>query len=138
LPGHNYTGPYNPLEQQLKCKTETGEIIEIYQQPADSTDAVAMQHDVDYSSCAFRKQKYGEPEKKYKNAAYRKMVKSLDSLRGKKDNGSMHSRGTLSFENKNLVGLQKIKPFAFCQLSVHKKMFSGQGRRFVVQNSLKS
>jgi len=30
LPGHNYTGPYNPLEQQLKYNPETGEIIEIY------------------------------------------------------------------------------------------------------------
>jgi len=30
LPGHNYTGPYNLLEQQLKYNPETGEIIEIY------------------------------------------------------------------------------------------------------------
>ena len=60
LPGHNYTGPYNPLEQQLKNNPETGEIIEIYQQPTGPTDAVSMQHDVDYSSCAFCKQKYGE------------------------------------------------------------------------------
>ena len=64
LPGHNYTGPYNPLEQQLKYNPETGEIIEIYQQPTGPTDAVSMQHDVDYSSCAFRKQKYGEKGKK--------------------------------------------------------------------------
>ena len=63
LPGHNYTGPYNPLEQQIKYDPETGEILEIYQQPTGSTDAVTMQHDVDYTSCAFRKQKYGEDEK---------------------------------------------------------------------------
>jgi len=55
LPGHNYTGPYNPLEQQLKYNPETGEIIEIYQRPTGPTEAVSMQHDVDYSSCAFRK-----------------------------------------------------------------------------------
>ena len=46
LPGHNYTGPYNPLDQQLKYDPETGEILEIYQQPSGATDAVAMQHDV--------------------------------------------------------------------------------------------
>ena len=80
LPGHNYTGPYNPLERQLKYDPETGEILEIYQQPTGSTDAVAMQHDVDYSSCAFRKKKYNENEKDCKNVADRKMVKSLDSI----------------------------------------------------------
>ena len=47
LPGHNYTGPYNSLDQQLKYNPETGQIIEIYQQPTGPTDAVAMQHDVD-------------------------------------------------------------------------------------------
>jgi len=66
-----------------------------------------MQHDVDYSSCAFRKQKYGGNEKKYKNAANRKIVKSLDSIPWKKDNGGMHSRETLSTQNKNLVWVTK-------------------------------
>ena len=33
LPGHNYTGPYNPLEKQVKYDPETGEILEVYQQP---------------------------------------------------------------------------------------------------------
>jgi len=79
-----------------------------------------MQHDVDYSSCAFRKQKYGENERKCINAADRTMVKSLDSVPWKKDNGSMHSRETLSIQNKNLVWVTKNKTFAFCQLSVHK------------------
>ena len=41
LPGHNYNGPYNPLEQQLKYNPETGEIVEIYQQPTGPTDAVS-------------------------------------------------------------------------------------------------
>ena len=48
LPGHNYTGPYNPLEKQVSYDPKTGEILEIYQQPTGMTDAIAMQHDVDY------------------------------------------------------------------------------------------
>ena len=47
LPGHNYTRPGNPLESQLKYDPETGEILEIYEQPTGRTDAVSMQHDVD-------------------------------------------------------------------------------------------
>ena len=43
LPGHNYTGPYNPLEQQLKYNPGTGQIIEIYQQRTGPTDTVSMQ-----------------------------------------------------------------------------------------------
>ena len=49
LPGHNYTGPGNPLEDQLKH--DDGNILEIYQQPTGPTDAVSMQHDVDYTVC---------------------------------------------------------------------------------------
>ncbi|CAH3032699.1 unnamed protein product [Porites lobata] len=48
LPGHNYTRPGKPLESQLKYDPETGEILEIYEQPTGRTDAVSMQHDVDY------------------------------------------------------------------------------------------
>ena len=33
LPGHNYTGPYNPLEKQLSYDPKTGKILKIYQQP---------------------------------------------------------------------------------------------------------
>ena len=33
LPGHNYTGPGNPSESQLEYDPDTGEILEIYQQP---------------------------------------------------------------------------------------------------------
>jgi len=39
-----------------------------------------MQHDIDYSSCAFCKQKYGENEKNCKNVAEHKIVKSLDAI----------------------------------------------------------
>ena len=55
LPGHNYTGPYNPLEQQVNFDPETGKILEIYQPPTGATDAIAMQHDVDYDVCSNRK-----------------------------------------------------------------------------------
>lgn len=55
FPDHNYTGPYNPLEQQLKSDLDTGEILEIYQQQTGATDRIAVQHDVDHSVCADKK-----------------------------------------------------------------------------------
>ena len=76
LPGHKYTGPYNDLENQVRYNPETGEILEIYDQPTGPTDAVAMQHDVDYSVCG--------NDRKCKNKADRKMVKSLDAIPWKK------------------------------------------------------
>ena len=51
MPGHRYTGPSNPLEQQLRYDPNTGQILEMYQQPTGRRDAVSMQHDVDYSVC---------------------------------------------------------------------------------------
>ena len=75
LPGHNYTGPYNPLEGQLRYDSNTGKIFEFYVKPSGKTDAVAAQHDVDYSICERK-----ENPKKCKNEADRKMVKALDSV----------------------------------------------------------
>ena len=75
LPGHHYTGPFNPLEKQLKFNPKTGEILEIYQQPTGKTDAVSMQHDVDYSVCSGQKD-----ERECKNKADRKMVAALDNI----------------------------------------------------------
>ena len=72
LPGHLYTGPYNDLENQVRYNPENGEILEIYDPPTGSTDAVAMQHDVDYGVCG--------DNRKCKNKADRKMVKSLDAV----------------------------------------------------------
>ena len=72
LPGHKYTRPYNDLENQVRYNPETVEILEIYDQPTGPTDAVAMQHDVDYSVCG--------DNRKCKNKADRKMVKSLDAI----------------------------------------------------------
>ena len=71
LPGHNYTGPYNDLDNQVRYD-KNGNILEIYDQPTGPTDAVAMQHDVDYSVCG--------DDRKCKNKADRKMVKSLDAI----------------------------------------------------------
>ena len=50
LPGHKYTGPYNDLENQVRYDNK-GNILEIYDMPTGRTDAIAMQHDVDYSIC---------------------------------------------------------------------------------------
>ena len=41
-----------------------------YDQPTGKTDAIAMQHDVDYSVC--------KDDRKFKNKADRKMVKECD------------------------------------------------------------
>ena len=75
LPGHNYTGPYNLLQKQVRYDPTTGEILEIYDPPTGPTDAVSMQHDVDYSVCA-----NNSNPKKCKNAVDRKMVKALDEI----------------------------------------------------------
>ena len=77
LPGHKCTRPGNPLEKQLKYNPQTGEILEIYEQPTGKTDAVSMQHDVDYSVCG---NKPKSEQVRCKNEADTKMVKSLDAI----------------------------------------------------------
>ena len=77
MPGHNYTGPRNPLEQQLRYDPTTGQILEIYQKPTGKTDAVSMQHDVDYTICGNESK---SDQVKCKNEADRKMVKALDAI----------------------------------------------------------
>ena len=72
LPGHKYTGPYNDLDSQVRFGPVTGEILEGFDQPTGKTDAIAMQHDVDYSVC--------KDDRKCKNRADRKMVKALDNI----------------------------------------------------------
>ena len=99
LPGHNYTGPYNPLEKQLSYDPKTGKILKIYQQPTGATDAVAMQHDVDYAVCAGKKN-----EKGCKHAADKKMVKALDAIpKNKRQWGHAAARNAISSKQK--VGL---------------------------------
>ena len=71
LPGHKYTGPYRKLDKQLKYEKDTGEVHEIYDKQTRTTDDITMQHDVGYTVC--------EDDKRCKNRADRKMVKSLDA-----------------------------------------------------------
>ena len=49
MPGHNFTGSGNPLHEQLKHDKD-GNVLEIYQ-PTGETDAISVQHDVDYTVC---------------------------------------------------------------------------------------
>ena len=100
LPGHKYTGPYNGLENQVRYNPKTGEILEIYDQPTGPTDAVAMQHDVDYSVCG--------DDRKCKNKADKKMVKSLDSIPWKEGQwGHWLARTVINTKQKLGMGLQK-------------------------------
>ena len=100
LPGHKYTGPYNDLDSQVKYNPLTGEILEIYDKPTGKTDAIAMQHDVDYSVC--------KDDKKCKNKADRKMVKSLDDI-PYKDRQWGHWLARNAIDTKQKLGLGKPK-----------------------------
>ena len=103
LPGHKYTGPYNDLENQVRYNPETGEILEIYDQPTGPTDAVSMQHDVDYSVCG---NKPKSEQVKCKNEADRKMIKSLDEIPWKKRQwGHAMARTMINTKQKFGLGL---------------------------------
>ena len=105
LPGHNYTRPGNPLESQLKYDRETGEILEVYEQPTGRTDAVSMQHDVDYSVCV---NKPPSKQVQCKNEADRKMIKSLDAIPWKERQwGHAMARAMINTKQKLGLGLQK-------------------------------
>ena len=100
LPGHKYTGPYNDLDSQVRYNPLTGEILEIYDKPTGKTDAIAMQHDVDYSVC--------KDDKKCKNKADRKMVKALDAIPYKERQwGHWLARNAINTKQK--LGLGKVR-----------------------------
>ena len=100
LPGHNYTRPYNPLDKQLSYDPQTGKILKIYQQPTGTTDAVSMQHDVDYAVCAGKKN-----EKSCKHDADKKMVKALDAIpKNKRQWGHAVARQRNQLEAKGGLG----------------------------------
>ena len=44
LPGHKYTGPYNPLEEQL----DENDIPIAGQEPFNAVDEISMRHDICY------------------------------------------------------------------------------------------
>ena len=103
LPGHKYTGPYNDLDSQVRYDPVTGEILEIFDQPTGKTDAVAMQHDVDYSVC--------KDDKKCKNKADRKMVKALDNVPyDERQWGHWLARNMINTKQKLGLGVKQRKP----------------------------
>ena len=105
MPCHFYTGPGNPLEQQLRYDPNTGQILEIYQQPTGKTDAVSMQHDVDYSVCG---NKSKSNQVKCKNEADRKMVKALDAIPWKdRQWGHAVARNAIAAKSKLGMGVKK-------------------------------
>ena len=107
MPRHRYTGPRNPLEQQLKYDPNTGQILEIYQQPTGKTDAVSMQHDVDYSVCG---NKPKNNQVKCKNDADRKMVKALDAIPwNERQWGHAIARNAIAAKSKFGMGVKKPK-----------------------------
>ena len=107
LPGHKYTGPYNPLDKQLKYDPKTGQILEIYEEPTGRTDAVSMQHDVDYSVCG---NKPKSDQIKCKNEADQKMVKALDSIPWKERQwGHTVARNAIAAKAKLGLGVKKRK-----------------------------
>ena len=107
MPGHRYTGPGNPLEQQLRYDPNTGRILEIYQQPTGKTDAVSMQHDVDYSVCG---NKPKSNQVKCKNDADRMMVKALDAIPWKERQwGHAIARNAIAAKSKLGMGVKKPK-----------------------------
>ena len=103
LPGHNYTGPYNPLDEQLRYDPSTGQILEFIQKPTGKTDAVAAQHDVDYSVC-----EKGKNPRKCKNKADRKMVAALDAIPWKERQwGHALARNVIDAKQKLGLGVPK-------------------------------
>ena len=102
MPGHGYTGPGNPLEQQLRYDPNTGQILEIYQQPTEKTDAVSMQHDVDYLVCG------NNP--KSNQVKCKKKVKALDAIPWKERQwGHAMARNAIAAKSKLGMGVKKTK-----------------------------
>ena len=105
LPGHKYTGPYNDLENQVRYDNQ-GNILEIYDKPTGKTDAIAMQHDVDYSIC--------KDDKKCKHRADAKMVRALDAVPwNQRQWGHFLARNTINTKRKLGLGTGKKKRSKF-------------------------
>ena len=67
LSGHNYTGPYNPLEKQVEWDEKTGRILKIHQPPTGKTDAVAMQNNVQCRLCCLSR-KFNKRHKLFRHS----------------------------------------------------------------------
>ena len=97
---HHYTGPYNDLDKQLKYNPVTGEILEIYQKPTGTTDAIAMQHDVDYAVCG--------DDKKCKHRADDKMIQALDAVpKNQRQRGHRAARNAIKTNRKLGLGAKQ-------------------------------
>ena len=93
-------GPYNDLEKQVKYDPNTGDILEIYDKPTEKTDAIAVQHDVDFSVCG--------KDRKCKNIADWKMVRALDNIPYKdRQYGHWLARNLRNLKQKAGLGLNK-------------------------------
>ena len=100
LPGHKYTGPYNDLENQVKSDPNTGEILEIYDELTGKTDAIAIQHHVDYSVC--------RDDRKCKIKADRNMVQALDQVPYyERQWGNFLARNVINTKQKLGLGVSK-------------------------------
>ena len=77
----------------------------MYEQSTGRTDAVSMQHDVDYSVCA---NKPKSEQVKCKNEADRKIVKALDAIPWRQRRwGHAMARTMINTKQKLGLGLQK-------------------------------
>ena len=78
LPGYRFTGPMNPLQEQLdeSGKPKPG------QEPYNAVDATALTHDVDYQKC---EEAHSEPKEvlKCKHKADETMLKTLKEINPK-------------------------------------------------------
>ena len=80
-------------------------MLEIYEQPTGRTDAVSMQHDVDYSVSA---NKLKSEQVQSQNEADRKMVVALDAVPWKERQwGHAMARTMINTKQKLGLGLQK-------------------------------
>ena len=83
--------------------TPDGKIVEVYQQPTGPTDAVAMQHDVDYAVCDNAEDKLA-----CKHKADQKMVRDLDAIPWKQRQwGHALARNTIQTKQKLGLGIKK-------------------------------
>ena len=137
MPGHRYTGPGNPLDKQLKYNPNTGQILEIYEEPTGKTDAVSMQHDVDYSVCG---NKPKSDQIKCKNEADRKMVKALDSIPWKERQwGHIVARNAIAAKAKLGLGVKKKEDKNWQKKladELHKPIKRNFTRRRVIVNNI--
>ena len=109
LPGHNYTGPYNPLEQQVNYDPETGQVKQIYinnqrvQQTRSQCNMMWTMVSVQTETKNTVKMKKIANTKRTK-----KMVKALDACPWKQRQwGYAAARNTINLKQKLGLGLKQ-------------------------------